>query len=100
MQYNQRNRMNGILVFRDNFHPLCTNSLKLVLKVYLFPLPAQVEFFTANFAFCVALGRLLHFFFWLSSYHELNNKYAAHFGAKYPGHFVVISQVCAKLNVP
>lgn len=53
----------------------------------------EVEFFTANFAFCVAVGRLLHFMFWLSSYHELNNKYAAHFGSKYPGHFVVLSQV-------
>jgi len=55
----------------------------------------EVEFFTANFAFCVAVGRLLQFFFWLSSYHELNNKYAAHFGSKYPGHFVVLSQVSA-----
>lgn len=56
----------------------------------------EVEFFTANFAFCIALGRLFQFCFWVSSYHELNNKYAAHFGSKYPGHFVVLSQVrCA-----
>ena len=36
---------------------------------------------------------MLHFVFWLSSYHELNDKYAAHFGAKYPGYLVVASQV-------
>ena len=53
----------------------------------------EVEVFTANFVFCVALSRMLHFVFWLSSYHELNDKYAAHFGAKYPGYLVVLSQV-------
>jgi hypothetical protein len=29
----------------------------------------------------------------LSSYHELNDKYTSHFGRKYPGHLVVLSQV-------
>ena len=53
----------------------------------------EVEPYTANFVFCVAVSRALHFFFWISSYHELNDKYAAHYAAKYPGYLVVLSQV-------
>lgn len=53
----------------------------------------EVEMFTGNFVFGVALARLLHFVFWLSSYHELNNKYAETFHQKYPGMMVVIGQV-------
>lgn len=52
-----------------------------------------IEPFTANFVFGVALARVLNFVFWLSSFHELNDKYAAHFQRKYPGYLVVLSQV-------
>lgn len=36
----------------------------------------EVEPFTANFVFFTAVARLMHFVFWLSSYHELNDKYS------------------------
>jgi len=53
----------------------------------------EVEPFTANFVFGVAVARVLYFLFWLSSYHELNDKYAEHFHRRYPGVMVVLSQV-------
>lgn len=53
----------------------------------------EVEAYTANFVFGIAVARALHFVFWLSSYHELNDKYATSIGSKYPGHLVVLSQV-------
>lgn len=40
----------------------------------------EIEPFEANFVFGVAVARLMHFVFWLSSYHELNDKYTTHFG--------------------
>lgn len=53
----------------------------------------MLEPFTANFVFGLAAARLLQFIFWISSFHELNDKYAQHWGGKYPGHFVVVSQL-------
>ena len=53
----------------------------------------KVEPYTANFVFFTACGRLMHFVFWLSSYHELNDKYASTVSGRYPGHLVVLSQV-------
>jgi ER lumen protein retaining receptor len=53
----------------------------------------EIELFTANFVFFTAVARALHFFFWLSSYHELNDKYATHWGSKYPGQLVLLSQI-------
>ena len=62
-------------------------SRRRLLQLYMFQKAREkeVEVFTANFVFCVAVARMLHFVFWLSSYQELNDKYAQHFGAKYPG---------------
>lgn len=53
----------------------------------------EVEIFTANFVFGVAVARILSFSFWLSSYHELNNKYADAFHQRYPGVLVVGGQI-------
>lgn len=53
----------------------------------------EVETYTANFVFGVAAARILSFVFWLSSYHELNDKYAETFHRKYPGALVVLAQV-------
>ena len=41
----------------------------------------------------IAAARLLQFVFWVSSYHELNDKYSEDHSRKYPGHLVVASQV-------
>lgn len=55
-----------------------------------------VEAYTGTFVFVLATSRLLNFFFWCSSYHELNDKNSEHFQEKYPGLMVVISQVRAR----
>ncbi len=52
-----------------------------------------MELYESNFMFSIAVARLLHFFFWVSSYHELNDKYGDNIVRKYPGHLVVMSQV-------
>lgn len=53
----------------------------------------QVEPFTANFVFFLAVARVLQLIFWYFSYQELNDKYAQHWGSRYPGQLVVLSQV-------
>lgn len=53
----------------------------------------EVEPFELNFVFSIAVARLLHFIFWLSSYQELNDRTSADFGRKFPGHLVVLSQI-------
>jgi hypothetical protein len=57
------------------------------------------EPFAANFVFGVAAARVLTFLFWLSSYHELNDKYADALHRRYPGVMVVLSQVVNLLVV-
>lgn len=53
----------------------------------------EVEPYTANFVFFLAVARLVHFIFWLSSFHELNDRYAQSHLQKYPGYLVVFSQL-------
>lgn len=53
----------------------------------------EIEPFTANFVFFLAVARILHFVFWISSFHELNDRYAQSHLQKYPGHLVVLSQL-------
>ncbi len=65
----------------------------------LFPFPRspqdamEMEPFEANFMFSIAIARMLHFIFWVSSYHELNDRYGDGLAKKYPGHLVVFAQV-------
>ena len=58
----------------------------------------EPEVFEVNFVFALAVGRLCHFVFWLSSYQELNDRASNLVGKKFPGHLVVMSQVrcCAE----
>ena len=53
----------------------------------------EPEVFEVNFVFSLAIGRLCHFVFWLSSYQELNDRASDMLGKKFPGHLVVLSQV-------
>jgi len=53
----------------------------------------EVEPFTANYVFALAVGRVLSFVFWVSSFHELNDKYASSMMSKYPGLMVVGCQI-------
>ncbi len=57
----------------------------------------EVEPYTANFVFCIAVARMLHFVFWLSSYQELNDRVGSDFSRRYPGYLVVLSQVRSAL---
>jgi hypothetical protein len=52
-----------------------------------------MEPFEANFMFSIAIARTLHFIFWVSSYHELNDKHGDGVAKRYPGHTVVFAQV-------
>ena len=49
-----------------------------------------VEDFTSHFVFALGTGRLLHFIFWLSSYHELNDHQSG--GSYFAGYIVVAFQ--------
>jgi len=51
---------------------------------------AVVEDFTSHFVFALGCGRLLHFIFWLSSYHELNDSQVS--GGSWAGYVVVSFQ--------
>lgn len=53
-----------------------------------------IEIYERNYVFALALSRILHLIFWLSSYHELNDKYTTEWQKKYPGYLVVLAQVC------
>lgn len=53
----------------------------------------EVEFYTSHFVASLGLARLFSLLFWLSSYHELNDKYSVSVTGGYVGHFVVASQV-------
>lgn len=53
----------------------------------------EMEPFEANFMFSIAIARTLHFIFWVSSYHELNDKHGDGVAKRYPGHTVVFAQV-------
>lgn len=67
--------------------------------VALFP---QIAFFykrkthdtyATSFVFVFAVSRVLHFLFWMSSYHELNDKAADAVHKRYPGVMVILAQV-------
>ena len=75
---------------------LYLEAVAIYPQLYVFYAPhggAELEPFEVNFVFSVAVGRLLHFIFWLSSYQELNDKVSKDFRRKFPGHLVVLSQV-------
>jgi ER lumen protein retaining receptor len=74
---------------------LYLEAVAILPQLYMFQkaMDKEIEPFTANFVFLVAVARMMHFVFWLSSFHELNDKYATHFGGKYPGHLVLLSQM-------
>lgn len=81
---------------------LYLEAIAIYPQLYMFYAPApgsgagaEIEPFELNFVFALAVGRLCHFVFWLSSYQELNDRASADFGKKFPGHLVVLSQVRA-----
>ena len=60
----------------------------------------EVEPFEANFVFGLAVARAMHLVFWMSSFHELNDRdSSSSIQKRFPGHLVVISQVLNLLLV-
>ena len=60
----------------------------------------EVEPFEANFVFGLAVARAMHLVFWMSSFHELNDRDStSSIQKRFPGHLVVISQVLNLLLV-
>lgn len=52
-----------------------------------------IEVYERNYVFALATSRILHLIFWLSSFHELNDKYTTEWQKRYPGYLVVIAQI-------
>lgn len=73
---------------------LYTEALAVVPQLHLFDKRGgEVDDMLANYVFALGAARLMHLVFWLSSFHELNDKYASHIGAQYPGYLVALSQI-------
>lgn len=69
-------------------------TFAMVPQLYLFTRKKSsdnvVEDFTSHFVFALGCGRFLHFIFWLSSYHELNDSFSG--GSGFAGYVVVAFQ--------
>jgi ER lumen protein retaining receptor len=65
-------------------------STALVPQLYMFQKQASgvVELLTAHFVAALGFGRLMEFFFWIYSYHELANSS----GSRLPGYLALFSQ--------
>lgn len=65
-------------------------SCALIPQLYMFQKQASgvVELLTAHFVAALGFGRLMEFFFWIYSYHELASKS----GSRLPGYLALLSQ--------
>lgn len=65
-------------------------STALIPQLYMFQKQASgvVELLTAHFVAALGFGRLMEFFFWIYSYHELANSS----GSRLPGYLALFSQ--------
>jgi len=65
-------------------------SAALIPQLYMFQKQASgvVELLTAHFVAALGFGRLMEFFFWIYSYHEL----ASSTGSRLPGYLALLSQ--------
>lgn len=52
-----------------------------------------IEAHISHFVFAIATGRMMHFIFWLSSFHELNDKYHETHVGRNIGWMILIAQV-------
>lgn len=67
-------------------------TVALVPQMYLLHQRTEREIdpFTSHWVFSLGLGRFLHFVFWLSSYHELNDSKS--FNSSHVGYLVLFAQ--------
>jgi len=65
-------------------------SVALIPQLYMFQKQTAgvVELLTAHFVAALGFGRVMEFFFWVYSYHEL----ASRSGSKFPGYLALFSQ--------
>jgi heme/copper-type cytochrome/quinol oxidase subunit 2 len=53
----------------------------------------MIDAHISHFVFAIAAGRMLHFIFWIASYHELNDKYHATHVGRNIGLAILLSQI-------
>ena len=77
---------------------MCLEAVAVLPQLIVFQRSGgMVEFYTSHFVALLGLARLCSLLFWLSSYHELNDKYSANLTGNHVGHFVVGSQIAQLL---
>jgi len=73
---------------------LCLESIAIVPQIIMFTKKGgAVDEWTSHIVAALGLARFFQLIFWISSYHELNDKLNSSPGGEHVGHFVVASQV-------
>ena len=73
---------------------LCLESVAILPQIVMFMSKAGVvDEWTSHVVAALGLARFFQLVFWISSYHELNDKFNSSPGGEHVGHFVVASQV-------
>jgi len=72
---------------------MCIESVAIIPQLVVFQKTGGiVEFYTSHFVAALGIARLFSLVFWMSSFHELNDKYSSNPTGQYVGYFVVASQ--------
>lgn len=73
---------------------LCLESVAILPQIVMFMSKGGVvDEWTSHVVASLGLARFFQLVFWISSYHELNDKFNSSPGGEHVGHFVVASQV-------
>ena len=73
---------------------LYMEAVAIVPQLYMFHRKGgEVESFTSHFVVCLGIARVMHFAFWLSTHHELENRMSALPGGWLVGYVVLFSQL-------
>ena len=73
---------------------LCLESVAILPQIVMFMSNGGVvDEWTSHVVASLGLARFFQLVFWISSYHELNDKFNSSPGGEHVGHFVVASQV-------
>lgn len=73
---------------------LYMEAVAILPQLYMFHRKGgEVESFTSHFVVCLGIARVMHFAFWLSTHHELENRMSALPGGWLVGYVVLLSQL-------
>jgi|EP00945_MAST-04E_sp_MAST-4E-sp1_P005955 hypothetical protein len=73
---------------------LCLESVAILPQIIMFTKRGgTVDEWTSHVVAALGMARFFQLIFWISSYHELNDKFNQSIGGEHVGHFVVASQV-------